>query len=88
MRRYREMSAMGGGMNFYGTMPDSFNITVNMQNPLVAKILADKPEDGDLADFARANDLLKQIVDLALLANGLLKGKDLSDFISRSYKMI
>ena len=37
MRRYREMSALGGGMNFYGEMPKSYNITVNMENPLVAK---------------------------------------------------
>ncbi|MBQ2874144.1 MAG: molecular chaperone HtpG, partial [Bacteroidales bacterium] len=42
MRRYREMSAMGGGMNFYGEMPAMYNITVNMQNPLVARIMASK----------------------------------------------
>ncbi|MBP9998620.1 MAG: molecular chaperone HtpG, partial [Bacteroidales bacterium] len=42
MRRYREMSAMGGGMNFYGTMPESFNVKVNMENPLIAKIWADR----------------------------------------------
>ena len=42
MRRYREMSALGGGMNFYGEMPESYNITVNMENPLVAKIWAAK----------------------------------------------
>ena len=42
MRRYREMSALGGGMNFYGSMPESYNITVNMENPLVAQIWADK----------------------------------------------
>ena len=40
MRRYREMSAMGGGMNFYGEMPAMYNITVNMENPLVARIMA------------------------------------------------
>ena len=39
MRRYREMSALGGGMNFYGEMPASYNITVNMQNPLIVKIM-------------------------------------------------
>ncbi|MDT3366455.1 MAG: molecular chaperone HtpG, partial [Bacteroidota bacterium] len=42
MRRYRDMSALGGGMNFYGEMPPSYNITVNLDNPLVAKILADE----------------------------------------------
>ncbi|MBO5861937.1 MAG: molecular chaperone HtpG [Bacteroidales bacterium] len=91
MRRYREMSAMGGGMNFYGEMPPMYNITVNMQNPLVAKILAAKPADlhkEELEEFASGNEMLKQVVDLALLANGMLKGKDLSDFISRSAKVV
>jgi molecular chaperone HtpG len=85
------MSAMGGGMNFYGEMPPMYNITVNMQNPLVAKILAAKPADlhkEELADFASGNEMLKQVVDLALLANGMLKGKDLSDFIARSAKVV
>ena len=122
MRRYREMSAMGGGMNFYGQMPASYNITVNMQNPLIAKIMDAKneqvkPEDvipdadkdateevkktvkdakeaasqahkAELKAFAQSNEILKQISDLALLANGMLKGKALSDFISRSAKVV
>lgn len=122
MRRYREMSAMGGGMNFYGEMPAMYNITVNMQNPLVAKIMASKTADvapaqvipdaaedasedvkrtvaeaketaaaahkSDLEAFAGDNEILKQITDLALLANGMLKGKDLSDFIARSAKVV
>lgn len=81
MRRYREMSAMGGGMNFYGSIPESYNIIVNMQNPLVAKIWNDRAVEGD-------NDLLRQVVDLALLSNGMLKGKDLSDFVARSEKFL
>ena len=81
MRRYREMSAMGGGMNFYGSIPESYNIIVNMQNPLVAKIWNDRAVEGD-------NDLLRQVVDLALLSNGMLKGKDLSDFVGRSEKLL
>ena len=122
MRRYREMSSLGGGMNFYGEMPASYNITVNMQNPLVARIMEAKqaevkpqaaveeaPKDAteeqkkaatdantaaaeahkaDLEAFAAKNEILKQITDLALLANGMLKGKDLSDFISRSEKVV
>ena len=122
MRRYREMSAMGGGMNFYGEMPAMYNITVNMENPLVARIMAAKTADvapaqvipdaasdaseevkrtvteakeaaaashrSDLEAFAGDNDILKQITDLALLANGMLKGKDLSDFIARSAKVV
>jgi molecular chaperone HtpG len=88
MRRYREMSALGGGMNFYGEMPQMYNITVNMQNPLVEKIVAAKPAvKEELEGYAKENDALKQITDLALLANGMLKGKDLSDFIARSARV-
>ncbi len=122
MRRYREMSAMGGGMNFYGEMPAMYNITVNMENPLVARIMEAKAADvapaqvipdaasdaseevkktvtdakeaaaaahkSDLEAFAGGNSILKQITDLALLANGMLKGKELSDFIARSAKVV
>lgn len=89
MRRYREMSALGGGMNFYGEMPEMYNITVNMQNPLVEKIIGAKPADkAEVESFAKDNDALRQITDLALLANGMLKGKDLSDFIARSAKVV
>ncbi|MBQ6672671.1 MAG: molecular chaperone HtpG, partial [Spirochaetales bacterium] len=123
MRRYREMSALGGGMNFYGSMPESYNITVNMENPLVAKVWnakmtevapqgempAEAPESAsdaekeearkareevrkahrsDVEAFARGNEILHQIVDLALLANGMLTGKALSDFIARSQKVV
>ena len=90
MRRYREMSSIGGGMNFYGSMPDSYNIIVNMQNPLVSRIWDDRKNAGETsaADFAGGNELLHQIVDLALLGNGMLKGKALSDFIARSEKLL
>ena len=81
MRRYREMSALGGGMNFYGEMPQMYNVVVNMENPLVNRIIADKEAQG-------SQDLLKQVTDLALLANGMLKGKELSDFIARSSKVL
>ncbi len=75
MRRWREMSAMGGGMNFYGQMPVSYDVKVNMENPVIARIWADREN---------TKDLLRQVVDLALLSNGMLKGKALSDFIARS----
>lgn len=123
MRRYREMSAMGGGMNFYGSMPESFNITVNLENPVMAGIVTEAKskitpmqelpaEPGKDAseyekkrinderqaikdahqavvdEYAAGNDILKQVIDLALLSNGLLKGKALSDFIARSEKVI
>ena len=79
MRRYREMSALGGGLNFYGEMPASYNIIVNMENPLVQKIM----EAGDKEDA-----LLRQVTDLALLSNGMLKGKALADFIARSQELL
>ncbi len=79
MRRYREMSALGGGLNFYGQMPNSYNILVNMENPLISKIWEKKDKD---------DALLKQVVDLALLSNGMLKGKDLAAFISRSEALL
>lgn len=79
MRRYREMSALGGGMNFYGELPQAYNIVVNMENPLVAKIVEGKYED---------KEMLRQIADLALLSNGMLKGKALAEFIARSAKVV
>jgi len=81
MRRYRDMSALGGGPSFYGEMPRSYNITVNMENPLVKKMLSEKDSD-------EGKDILHQVIDLALLANGMLKGKALSDFISRSARVV
>lgn len=137
MRRYRDMSALGGGMNFYGEMPVSYNIGINVEHPLIKRILdskiektaagclgfdsristlksqiekikdSDKQEDKDLrsslekeiegveeerkavmVDFAKDNILIHQVVDLALLANNMLKGKDLSAFIKRSIEVL
>ena len=42
MRRYREMSAMNGGLNFYGAMPESYSVTLNYENPIIKKIIEDK----------------------------------------------
>ena len=141
MRRMKEMSALQPGMAFYGELPDSYNLVVNTEHPLVAGIrdkatealeatvkpLADKIEadnaeisklreahkaDSDaesdqkvkdlekevadsreqqekaISDYAAGQPLVKQLIDLALLANGLLKGKDLSAFISRSVSLL
>ena len=79
MRRYREMSSMGGGLNFYGQMPESYNVVVNMEHPLVKQLV-----EGDYED----RELRRQLADRALLSNGLLKGKALADFISRSAKVV
>jgi len=146
MRRMKDMSALGsGGMNFYGTMPDSFNLVVNTDHLLVKKVIAEK--DGDLgeqlkaiavelepvnaelntlreqlkgkkeeeieqaqkdkrdeledkeeeirnnkknvlAEYGKTNQLARQLVDLALLANNMLKGEELNKFIRRSVDMI
>ncbi len=145
MRRYKEMSSLGGGLNFYGELPDSYTLKLNVENPLVKQILLQKDQateekvkdlslqsaniqdaldliekdtknkkDEDIpqelkdkrsklndslsdlrnqrknlmADFGKGNTLLKQITDLALLANGMLKGKQLSEFVSRSLALL
>ncbi len=145
MRRYREMSALGGGLNFYGEMPESYTVVLNYENPLIKKIVADKDEqtkavtdtldakqvatqasldeinsknkdkkedeistaDKDererlnkeldslnderkaaMVEFAGKNTLLKQVVDLALLSNNMLKGKELHSFIKRSLEIL
>ena len=76
MRRMKDMSRLGGGMNFYGSMPDTYKVSVNANHPLVSKIL----QAGDAAQSAMA----KQAYDLALLAQGLRKGADLTAFVERS----
>lgn len=146
MRRMKDMSKLqGGGMNFYGDLPDSLNLVVNTDHPLVRKVLAEKDasvggeleslkeelnslraekeaaeavnkgkkeeeisqEDKEnvenlekqitateedrrkkLEAFGRDNKLARQLVDLALLANGMLKGEDLDKFVRRSVEMI
>ena len=145
MRRMREMSAMQPGMSFYGELPESYNLVVNTQHPLVKEILTDeeaacteklKPILSDLAgwkarqkdlresqnkkkeeeiteaekedakntnnkvaelrveankvisEYAASNKKVSQLIDLALLSNGLLKGEALSNFIKRSIQLI
>jgi molecular chaperone HtpG len=145
MRRYREMSALGGGMNFYGSLPESYNISINNNHPIIAKIFEDKREklnesinelskkieepksrldeikakigskkadEIDTADkdekerleeelrnineqrkalltkYGKDSELIKQVCDLALLSNGMLKGEELSSFIKRSLSLI
>jgi molecular chaperone HtpG len=82
MRRMKDMSAMGGGgMNFYGSMPDMFNLIVNTNHPLISKILNEKKEE-------KQKQLTKQAADLAMLSQGLLKGEDMTRFIKRSVELI
>ena len=145
MRRMKEMSRFQQGMNFYGQMPDSMNLVLNSDHPLVKRVLDDckanttealKPieaelkgqearlaviqqqqdkkkydeltqEDRDqkaeaekavqaekdkrtqvLSDYAKGNDIVHQLIDLALLQNGLLKGEALDKFLKRSVELI
>jgi len=145
MRRYREMSAMGGGMNFYGSMPESYNLIVNNNHPVIQKILKEKDQNlsttitelnskisvpelklkeledmtkdkkdeeiettvkdqkvalekeieslnkkrkEKITEFAAKSELLKQVCDLALLSNGMLKGEELNKFVKRSLSLI
>lgn len=142
MRRMKDMAAMQPGMDFYSEMPDSYNIIVNTEHPLIIKIkenaeneIADKvnpildaietdnntistirsaAKDGKLSDddnkaiadiekqiadnrnsqkeiiaqYAISQPTVKQLIDLALLGNGLLKGEELSKFIKRSVELL
>lgn len=142
MRRMKDMSAMQPGMSFYGELPDSYNLIVNTENPVIKRIresaeaelnarvepldktigeknaeiksIRDAAKDSKLTDeqqgkvteleqavehdrkeqneiievYAKSNPLIKQTIDLALLANGLLKGQDLNEFIRRSVSLL
>jgi molecular chaperone HtpG len=145
MRRMKDMSQLGGGMNFYGELPDSYNLVVNPNHNLVIKISDDlkkesgaklekngvekkrvkeeidfmekehkkkKPEEisqlekddleklrKELSDVENArkdileayganNKLVKQLIDLALLANNMLRGEELSTFVKRSVELL
>ena len=80
MRRMKDMSRMGGGMNFYGNMPDTYKVSVNANHKLVTKILS--------VDEEQQTVLAKQAFDLAMLAQGLLKGADLTAFVERSVNVL
>ena len=82
MRRYREMAqTSGGGMGFYGELPESYNLVVNINHPLISRVLNE-------TDSEKQKALVHQLTDLALLGNGLLKGEALSRFLKRSVEMI
>lgn len=81
MRRMKEQSALGGGggMNFYGELPDSYTIVVNSNHPLMQKINADKEAGKGLA---------QQAVQLAMLSKGILKGAELTKFIQANFESL
>ena len=80
MRRMKDMSKLGGGMNFYGSMPDSYKVSINSNHKLISKILH--------AEAESQAKMAKQAFDLALLTQGMLKGADLTAFVERSVETI
>lgn len=81
MRRYKEMSLTGGGANLYGDLPESYNLVVNINSPLISQVLSEP-------DAEKQKNLVHQLTDLALLSNGLLKGEALTTFVKRSMGFI
>ena len=82
MRRMKDMARLGGGggMNFYGAMPDRYNVSVNGNHKLIDRILK---SDGELQ-----TKLAKQAFDLAMLSQGMLTGAELTEFVNRSIGLI
>ncbi len=78
MRRMKDISRYQSGMGFYQQMPDTYSLVLNSDNDTIKAILA---------DANGKDDTIEQIIDLALLQNGLLKGAALDKFIKRSYKL-
>ena len=79
MRRMKEMSAHQQGMSFYGNIPDSYNLVLNTNHPAI-QALVDRTEGQD--------EKMKQLIDIALLANGQLKGEALAKFVNRSVELL
>lgn len=100
MRRMRDMAKHGGGgMSMYGEMPESYNVVVNGNSPIVADILSqvettvesgmsEEQQKEALTAAGQANAKLHQVIDLALLSGGMLRGEALTKFIQRSIEMI
>lgn len=76
MRRMKDMQMLGGGMDF----PDSYNIVINTNHPVIAQKLLNA---GD-----QQNELAKQLINLARLQQGMLKGSELTDFIKSTTAML
>jgi molecular chaperone HtpG len=83
MRRMKEQQQLSGsgGMQMFGSMPESYNLAINSNHDLIGKILEEKTKK-------KRTNLINQLLDLALLSQGMLKGEDLTAFISRSVSII
>ncbi|MBQ0141783.1 MAG: molecular chaperone HtpG [Prevotellaceae bacterium] len=89
MRRMKDMARIQQGMAFYGDMPDMYNLILNIDHPLIQQVITSLPEKQDeesLKEFS--NPLVNQLIDLALLQNGMLKGESLTNFIKRSIELM
>jgi len=82
MRRMKDMASLGGGMTaFYAQMPDEVTLTVNGNHPIYQQLLKEENKD-------KLNKQVRSLADLALLSQGLLKGEELTNFISRSVELM
>jgi len=82
MRRMKDMAKTGGGgMSFYGAMPDQYNVAINGNHGIIQKIIKAETEEQKI-------NLAKQAYDLALLSQNLLTGADLTNFIKRSVDLV
>ena len=84
------MAAMQQQMAFYGEMPDSYQLVLNADHPYIKELItqSESKEKEELMASVTADAKLKQMIDLALLAGGLLKGEALNNFVKRSFEMI
>ena len=89
-RRMKEMAAMQQQMAFYGEMPDSYQLVLNADHPYIKELIeqSETGEKEELKATVTTEAKLKQMVDLALLAGGLLKGEALNNFVKRTFEMI
>ncbi|GAA4454913.1 molecular chaperone HtpG [Nibrella saemangeumensis] len=81
LRRMKDMSALSGERSFYGNMPNMYNVVVNANHPLSAKVLS--AEEGEAQQ-----KLAKQLYDLALLSQNMLTGADLTAFVRRTVETL
>ena len=104
MRRMKEMAAHQQGMSFYGQMPDQYNLVVNTNHPLIQELVGKETseevqeeveKDGKketvvktVYSLANEDERIKQLIDIALLASGQLKGEALAKFVNRSVELL
>jgi len=86
----KEMAAMQQQMAFYGEMPDTYQVVLNVQHPVIKALIdeSESKEKEELIAQVSSDGKLKQMIDLALLSNGMLKGEALNNFVKRSFEMI